>query len=409
MSLFDRLTQRLRRELSHTVDYERSVTKIALIAVPFHSHSAAVMRLGSVLASQGHELIVWAPERHRAEVDGWGARFELHEPTMPRTQGLGFAMELLETTESISPDLIDQLYGYGSEVVIHDGQAPWARVAGDYLGLSRLVAHPMFPIVAAFAKPSRSDPFLPAPPDHVAKERFQSSWASIARRWGVEIEDEYRTIHSGGRVMLAYTTQRVLGEHLLDSSWALMGPLMSPPPPTSRPERPLVYVCLGTAYNARAEPFRAVVDGLADEPVDVLVSTGNGRFVTEAALGPLPDNVTVQAYVDAREVLSRASLHITHGGCNSVHETLLAGVPMVFLPQAFDQFPLAQAIQRFGAGIVVEEQPFEVREAARLLLESDRAQASARDLSAHLLDYPGEAVLAEVIERVTAGDTTIAA
>jgi MGT family glycosyltransferase len=362
-----------------------------------------------VIAAQGHELIVWAPERHRAEVESWGARFELHEPTMPRTQGLGFAMELLETIESITPELIDQLYGYGSEVVIHDGQAPWARVAGDYLGLSRLIAHPMFPIVAAFAKPSRADPFLPAPPDEVAKERSQSSWAAIARRWGVEIEDEHRTIHSSGRMMLGFTTQRVLGEHLLDSSWVLMGPLMSPPPPAAHPERPLVYVCLGTAYNARAEPFRAVVDGLADEPVDVLVSTGNGRFVTEAALGPLPDNVTVRPFVDAREVLSRASLHVTHGGCNSVHETLLAGVPMVFVPQAFDQFPLAHAVARLGAGVVVDEEPFEVREAVRLLLESDRAHAAARDLSAHLLDYPGEGVVAEVIERVTVTDAPVAA
>ncbi len=383
------------------------MAKIALIAVPFHSHSAAVIRLGSVLAEQGHELVVWAPERHRAEVEGWGARFELHEPTMPTTQGLGFPMELLETTERIVGGLVEQLFAYGSEVLIHDSQAPWARVAGDYLGLSRLVAHPMFPIIANFAKPSRADPFLPAPPDDEARARFESSWALIARRWGVEIEDDLRTIHSSGRVMLGFTTQRVLGDHLLDPGWSLVGPLMSPPPPTDRPERPLVYVCLGTAYNARVEPFKAVIAALANEPVDVLISTGNGKFVTEAALAPLPANVTVRPYVDAREVLSRASVHITHGGCNSVHETLLAGVPMVFLPQAFDQFPLARAIATLGAGVVVEEEPFDVREAVRLLLESERAQASAGALAEHLLDYPGKALLAELIERVTASDATV--
>jgi MGT family glycosyltransferase len=380
------------------------VTKIALITVPFVSHSAAAMRLGTVLAAQGHELVVWAPERHREEVEGWGSRFELHEPEMPTTQGLGFPMELLETTERIVPGLVDQVYGYGTELLIHDGQSPWARVAGDYLGLSRVVAHPMFPIVANFSKPSRADPFLPAPPDYEARERFQSSWAGIARRWGVEIEDDHRTIHSGGRTMLAFTTQRVLGDHLLDPSWSLVGPLLSPPPPTARPERPLVYVCLGTAYNARPEVFKAVIDGLADEPIDVLISTGAGRFVTEAALGPLPANVTVETYVDAREVLSRASVHVTHGGCNSVHETLLAGVPMVFLPQAFDQFPLAAAVARLGAGVVAEEQPFEIREAVRLLLESDRAQGSARALAEHLLQYPGDALVAELIERLAAGD-----
>ncbi len=385
------------------------MAKIALITVPFHSHSAAAVRLGSALAAHGHELVFWGPERHRDEVEGWGAQFELHEPQMPTTQGLGFPMELLETTHQIVPGLIDQVYGYQSEVLIHDSQAPWARVAGDYLGLSRVVAHPMFPIVANFSKPSRSDPFMPAPPDEEASARFHSSWAAIARRWGVEIEDDHRTIHSSGRVMLAFTTQRVLGDHLLDPSWTLVGPLMTPPPPAARPERPLVYVCLGTAYNARAEPFKAVIDGLANEPVDVLVSTGNGRWVTEAALGPLPVNVTVEQYVDGREVLSRASVHITHGGCNSVHETLLAAVPMVFVPQAFDQFPLARAVTKLGAGVTVDEEPFEIREAVRLLLESERAQTAALELSEHLLEYPGDALLAELMERLAAEDATAVA
>lgn len=368
------------------------------------------MRLASVLASQGHELVVWAPERHRAEVEDWGARFELHEPTMPRTQGAGFSMELLETTERIVPGLVEQLYGYRSEIVIHDSQAPWARVAGDYLGLARLVAHPMFPIIAPYAKPSRADPFLPAPPEEEAKARYQSSWAAIASRWGVEIEDEHRTIHSGGRLTLGFTTQRILGDNLLHPGWELVGPLMTPPPPTARSAaRPLVYVCLGTAYNARPDPFKAVIAALGSEPVDVLISTGNGKFVTAAQLGPLPSNVDLRTFVPAREVLARASVHITHGGCNSVHETLLAGVPMVFMPQAFDQFPLAQAIEQLGAGVIAEEDPFEVREAVRLLLESDKAQAAARELSEHLIDYPGEARLAEVIERVADEDAALTA
>jgi len=378
------------------------VAKIAVITVPFYSHSAAAMRLAGALVSQGHELVLWGPERHRTQVEEWGARFELHEPPMPQTGGLGFSMELLETTERITPGLVEQLYESGCEILIHDSQAPWARVAGDYLGLARLVAHPMFPIVAPYAKPSQSDPHLPAPPDHEATERVNASWAEIARRWGVEIEGD-ATIHSAGHAMLAFTTQRILGTHLLGSHWALMGPLMSPPPPTERPKgRPLVYACLGTAYNARPEPFKAVIAGLADEPVDVLISTGDGKWVTDAELGPLPENVTVRSFVPAREVLARASVHITHGGCNSAHESMLAAVPMVVLPQAFDQFPMARAISNLGIGVGADEEPFEVREAVRLLLESDKAQTAAREVSQHLLEYPGEARVAEVIERMLA-------
>ena len=99
-----------------------------------------------------------------------------------------------------------------------------------------------------------------------------------------------------------------------------------------------------------------MIAALAEEPVDVLVSAGvpehatGRRLVSANTLGELPSNVAFRDFVPGREVLARASLHITHGGCNSVHETLLAGVPMVLIPQAYDQFPLARAIEVLGRG-----------------------------------------------------------
>jgi MGT family glycosyltransferase len=372
-----------------------------VVQVPFYSHSAAGMRLAGVLMDKGHEVTAWGPDRHRKEIETLGATFELHEPTMPRTAGLGFPMELLETTEQLAEGLVEQFFEYEIELVVHDSQAPWARVAGDYLGLPRIVAHPMFPIVAPYAKPSRADPFLEPPSDEEAMARFRASWRSIARRWGVEIEDDQRAIHSPAPHMLAFTTETIVGDSELPPTWTFVGPLMSPPPPTVEPTgRPLVYVCFGTAYNARPEAFRAVISALATEPVDVLVSTGRGKWMSAAKLRPLPENVTVRRFVPAREVLSRASVHITHAGCNSVHETLLAGVPMVCMPQAFDQFPLSRAVQVLGAGLVAEEDPFEIREAVRLLLASDKPRSRARELGEHLATYDGAGRLEALVERV---------
>src|SRR5205085_785213 len=101
----------------------------------------------------------------------------------------------------------------------------------------------------------------------------------------------------------------------------------------------------------------------------------------------------------SREVLARATVHVTHGGSNSVHESLLAGVPMLFLPQGADQFALAGRIERLGAGRVVEPTPASIRAGVRWLLDQSRPRMRARRLGRHLANFNGEARLAKVIER----------
>jgi MGT family glycosyltransferase len=205
---------------------------------------------------------------------------------------------------------------------------------------------------------------------------------------------------SSSETTITFTTQRIVGATELPPGWHCVGPLMTPAPPTEpRPEHPLVYACFGTAYNTRPELFNAVAAALADQPVEVLISTGNG-MVTSAELDPMPPNVTLRPFVAAREVLARASVHITHGGCASVHESLLAGVPMVCVPQAYDQFPLSRNVELLGAGVITDEEPNDLRQAVNLLLHSEKATTRAQELGQHLAHYDGEHRVAQAIHNV---------
>jgi demethyllactenocin mycarosyltransferase len=326
---------------------------------------------------------------------------------MPQVRGfMNFVAAMAETTERATGPLVEQLLAEDVDLMVHDSQATWARVAGDYLGIPRIVSHPMFPIVAARRMPDEDEEDEGLETDFAddpdAKALFDARWLSIAGTWGVELGEMANVIHTAGvsDTTVAFTTEEIIGGSGPDESWHCIGPLMeevSPVEPNGG--RPLVYVCLGTSFNTRRVVFQAVVDGLADEPVDVLVSTGKGR-ISAAELGPLPDNVELRDFVPAREVLARARLHITHGGCNSVHESLLAGVPMILIPQAFDQFPLAQRVERLGAGLVVDETAIAVRTAARWLVADEDVHACASELGRHLAAYDGESRLAAVVGRV---------
>ncbi len=113
----------------------------------------------------------------------------------------------------------------------------------------------------------------------------------------------------------------------------------------------------------------------------------------------MPPTVVVRDFASSREELARASVHITHAGCNSVHESLVAGVPMVCLPQAFDQLPLSQRVAQLGAGLIADEDPDAVAHAVLALLD-DGSQAAARAsvLSERLLHYDGSARVAAALE-----------
>jgi MGT family glycosyltransferase len=383
------------------------VPKIAVVHVPFYSHIQAATRLTGVLTRQGHSVIAWAPSSWRNEIAACGADFVAHDSQMPQVKGRNaFLAGLMATTEQYTEFLIEQLVTHDVDLVVHDSQALWARVAADYLGLPRVVAHPMFPVIDPHQTPSDRDWTLPTPDPEQARAQFEASWLAIARRWGIELESTGLT-HSPADMKLSFTTERILGGYRLEPCWRFIGPLMSPIPRAApQPSRPLVYACFGTSYNGRVELFKKVIEALADEPVDVLVSTGKG-LVTMADLEPLAPNVTVQDFVSARNALARASVHITHGGCNSVHESLLAGVPMVCLPQAFDQFPLTRRVGQLGAGVTVAENSTAIRGGVRLLLQSDKARERTLQLSTHLTNYDGEGRVAQLIDRALSGGSAL--
>jgi MGT family glycosyltransferase len=380
------------------------VSKIAVVHVPFYSHIQAANRLTAVLIRQGHRVVAFAPASWREEIEAYGAEFEVHEPKMPQVKGHNaFVAGVLSVTEKHTEELVEKLYAHEVDLVVHDSQTLWARVAADYLGLPRIVSHPMFPIIDPRHIPGDRDWTLPRPDPEQARARFEASWLAIARRWGVELESSGLT-HSPADIKLSFSTEEILGHQRLDAAWRFIGPLMDPIPRASRqPTRPLIYVCFGTSFNGRVGLFTNVIQALADDPVDVLVSTGRGE-VTEADLAPLPSNVTVQDFVPARETLSRASVHISHCGCNSVHESLLAGVPMLCLPQAYDQYALSRRVTQLGAGLSVDEDPLAIRGGVRLLLQSDKARDRTNRLSKHLTDYDGEDRVAKQIDRALSGE-----
>jgi MGT family glycosyltransferase len=109
--------------------------------------------------------------------------------------------------------------------------------------------------------------------------------------------------------------------------------------------------------------------------MDVQVIMSIGSNVSEAILGQPPPNVSVQAYVARLEVLQRASVFVTHGGMNSVSESLYFGVPLVVIPQMSEQETVGRRVEELGAGVYLAKQDVT---AARLRESVERVLADGR-------------------------------
>ena len=165
------------------------------------------------------------------------------------------------------------------------------------------------------------------------------------------------------------------------------------------PDRPIVYVTLGTVVN---DPDLAcsVLDAIEDLPVSIALTTGPG--VDPAVLGPRPANVAVAEFVPQALLLPYVSAVVSHTGSGTMLGALASGLPQVCLPRGADQFANADRIRAAGAGVRLlpeEVSPESLRQAVRAVLYDDTYAQSAKALQAEIAAMPDATqVLADLVE-----------
>ena len=182
--------------------------------------------------------------------------------------------------------------------------------------------------------------------------------------------------------------------------------------------RPLIWVYSGNPrYFTSATPvdsivvIRASIAALADEPVDVVLTTGYQELPAE--LGQLPANFRHAAYLPGPLMAERADLIVFHGGHSSVMTCLKAGTPAVIIPTITERVSNARRMAALGAGEVVMpvtgadgEKSVDVAEFAakvKRVLSEPAYRAAARRVAESMMRYGGARDAAEKLEKFAAG------
>ncbi|WP_233238802.1 glycosyltransferase [Bordetella sp. LUAb4] len=121
------------------------------------------------------------------------------------------------------------------------------------------------------------------------------------------------------------------------------------------PERPLIYMSLGSQLYYQPEVFGKVIEAVRGKPVQLVLSVGE---LVDTDLLPVDHAHNAQViavrYTPQLALLRRTAVFINHGGANSVMEALACGVPMLLSPFCNDQFHSAWFVERARAGIQLD-------------------------------------------------------
>ena len=160
--------------------------------------------------------------------------------------------------------------------------------------------------------------------------------------------------------------------------------------------RKAVYLSLGSLGSADTELMGRLIEVLGRTDYQVIVSMGPQHQELRLA-----DNMVGAEFLPQTSILPLVDLVITHGGNNTVTESLHFGKPMIVLPLFWDQHDNAQRVRETGFGVRLD--PYRLRDDElvdwidRMVGDqklAGRLQAIARRLQA----APGTVRAAELIE-----------
>jgi len=427
------------------------VSRVLFTLWPFTGHLLPQMAIAAALRERGHDVAFYSGEAVRHHVESQGHEFiPFNRVDQDRAFGHMHTMEsgdrpgrpgggvvailrdwLVETIPAQVDDLQEVLAEYrpdviatdlslwGPIVVLHEAQEVPVALSSTFMG--PLIPGPEAPAFG-FGMPAPRGPVARGIASgltrttELAATRMRKRVDEIRAGYGLGPLGESVNRFTARLPLYLMGTIRALDydRHDLPPSVHYIGNcIWYPPTPPGvaaeldaiRTDRPWVHVADSTL--ASGEPFllRAAIEGLRDEPVEVLISTGGGREPESLGLGVLPDNVHVARWYDHGELLPKCAALVTVGGKATILAGAEAGVPMVVVPTTWDKPDNARRVVHAGMGVRVPARkctPETLRAAVREVLDKPHYKAFAAGMAARLAAAPGPPAAAELLEELAA-------
>lgn len=375
------------------------MAKVIYFNVPAHGHVNPMLAMVETLVQQGEEVIFYTSSEFKEKVERTGAQHRTYPCPLEADQaemtknGFDMACMLMEYNEVLAEPLLEMVAQEKPDYIIQDPLCIWARIIIKKMQIPGITAIPFLinDSKSLLISPRR----LLLPTLKMAYQGF-GSWMQyyrycyrIQKKYGVLLYNMLLKAGCYNDLNISFTSSYFQPDHkILGKSFRFVGlgfPLQSTPLPFPYPRQnnePILYISMGTIMSVRQNYFyQQCFEAFGNQPFQVVLSVGTQTNLAE--LGTPPPNFIVRNFVPQLAILQHADIFITHAGMNSLQESFYYGVPVIAIPQSFEQSINANRVEELGGGIYLAPEnitPENLRQAVNLIQQNKSGYTSKVNL-----------------------------
>ncbi len=329
--------------------------------LPAAGHVNPTLAIVKELKSRGEQVSYALPEAWRGSIESLGAEFvplssqaqlersyvAAHLSADERIALLPFAMA--RQAPRAVPDIVRTVQAGAPDCLVINSIDIWGKLVARITGIRAVGFRPFH---APLARPEGSRirrPLLAglARQADRALEMLMASYGLPA----VSLSKLRLDIATPTLIFMPRAFQ--VGGDEFDDRFVFVGPSLLEPEPLPadlalRSGSTHVLISLGTLRNQEPDFYRRCFASFGGREWRVFMSIG--RSVDPAALGPVPDNFIVRPHLPQTALLQHMDIFVSHGGLNSVMESLYTAVPLIVLPTTREQRLTGERVEQLRLG-----------------------------------------------------------
>lgn len=386
---------------------------IAVISLGAFGHVNPTLSVVAELVNRGVRVTYFTTENFRNIVEPTGAKFVPVHSWMAQQEGRQGGGGKDNNVAAVVPFLfLNEAGAYIDDVmavlredrpdaIMHDFAGIAGTMASDMLQVPNIMIYTSYPSNDTY---SVAESFEGIPADHPLRIAAAQIAQGYVEKYGCRNMTVEEIFDGQGDLNLVMMQKRLVPNHeSFDDRFVFTGVQIGKRTAFGRwkaPDngRPLLYSSLGTAFNNWPEYYPILFNAVRDLDINVFAALGE---VKAESLKDIPANVEVGQMVPQLDILSQASVFITHAGMGGTGEAIYYGVPMIAIPQMDEQAITARQIEKMGLGVAFLDKNSitseHLRAAIVKLLEDDSYRSTALEFSEDMKRLGGAKASADAI------------
>lgn len=344
------------------------MSRVIFMNVSAAGHVIPTLGLMVELIDRGEEVIYYEIPRFQQEIESFGAKFRCYPSVNPETappseNEMSLIPSLTWYAHQVLPELLESVRAEKPDYIIHDSLCLWGRLVAQLLNIPAVNSI----ATAAFT----SETFYECPWLKKKLPRFLEE-AAVGMKYYHQYEKEIRASYGVPPIEFVDTFTNIEPLNIcylppelqpysdkFDERFLFVGPCNPVRaveydfPMEQLQKDKLILISFGNIHDPGLSFYRSCIEAFGNTDATVIMVLSPAIDI--AQLGDIPHNFIIRptGTVPQLKILERASLFIMHGAGGGTREAAWYSVPMIAVPQTYEQEIISRRIEEQGAGIMM--------------------------------------------------------